>query len=377
MPLFSEHPTPDDVAAPDGDVGDAVGRGGIGSAGAGLDDVGLADEDRRSPTVRVRAVASVVVVVALIVALLAVAFVPSGPSGNLLMTPGPIVDLTAAVASSEGPVTDAIGSDGRGRMLMTTVLARELDRLEQFDPRFEVPADAVIVETGPDTLRESERAGALRRIESEQAAARLAHEMTGNPVPALVGVQIVTVAAGSRAEAAGLAEGQVLTHIGGQQIVDLDRVDAATATVTVLHHGEVAVPEPSRSGEPLGVTLVEVRPSPFELDLSAVGGASGGLMLTLTMLDALSPGDLTAGTVVAGSGTVTADGVVGEVSGILAKAAAARDAGAAVMFVPAGSGGAAEVAATAGDTVEVVEVSRVADAVAWLCAAGASDELCT
>ncbi len=66
-----------------------------------------------------------------------------------------------------------------------------------------------------------------------------------------------------------------------------------------------------------------------------VGGGSGGLMMALAIYDRITPGDLLGGSVVAGTGTITATGTVGAIGGIQEKIAGAQAAGAKVFFVPA------------------------------------------
>ena len=72
----------------------------------------------------------------------------------------------------------------------------------------------------------------------------------------------------------------------------------------------------------------------FDLDPS-IGGASGGLMLALAVFDRITPGDVLAGRVVAGSGAIDGSGEVSTVSGVRGKAAAAEAAGATVFLLPA------------------------------------------
>lgn len=66
-----------------------------------------------------------------------------------------------------------------------------------------------------------------------------------------------------------------------------------------------------------------------------VGGGSGGLMMALGIYDKITPGDLLGGRVIAGTGTITATGVVGAIGGIQEKISGAESAGAKVFFVPA------------------------------------------
>jgi PDZ domain-containing protein len=87
--------------------------------------------------------------------------------------------------------------------------------------------------------------------------------------------------------------------------------------------------------EPLiGVFLVE--PFPFEITIESgdVGGPSAGLMWAVGLYDLLTPGDLTGGRTVAGTGSIDLEGKVGPIGGILDKVVAAREANADIMLVP-------------------------------------------
>ncbi|HWU08923.1 MAG TPA: S16 family serine protease [Streptomyces sp.] len=74
------------------------------------------------------------------------------------------------------------------------------------------------------------------------------------------------------------------------------------------------------------------------LQLADVGGPSAGLFFSLGIIDKLagdgSGGDLTGGRIVAGTGTIAADGGVGAVGGVSLKTQAARRDGATVFLVP-------------------------------------------
>ncbi|MFF7316761.1 S16 family serine protease [Streptomyces albogriseolus] len=74
------------------------------------------------------------------------------------------------------------------------------------------------------------------------------------------------------------------------------------------------------------------------LKLADVGGPSAGLLFSLGIVDKLdgdgSGGDLTGGRVVAGTGTIDAEGRVGAVGGVPLKTQAARRDGATVFLVP-------------------------------------------
>lgn len=63
-------------------------------------------------------------------------------------------------------------------------------------------------------------------------------------------------------------------------------------------------------------------------------GASGGLMLSLTIYDLLTKKDLARGRVIAGTGTIDSNGKVGEIGGIKYKIKGAVKKGADIFFVP-------------------------------------------
>ena len=71
------------------------------------------------------------------------------------------------------------------------------------------------------------------------------------------------------------------------------------------------------------------------IHLADVGGPSAGLMFALAIVDRLTPGELEAGTPIAGTGTIDTKGNVGSIGGIPFKMVAAREAGATTFLVPA------------------------------------------
>ena len=74
--------------------------------------------------------------------------------------------------------------------------------------------------------------------------------------------------------------------------------------------------------------------SPVTVNLGDVGGPSAGTMLALGIYDKLTPGALTGGERFAGTGTITADGVVGPIGGIRQKMYGAQRAGAEWFLAP-------------------------------------------
>lgn len=109
---------------------------------------------------------------------------------------------------------------------------------------------------------------------------------------------------------------------------------------------------------------------PFDVDIDsgAIGGPSAGLAFTLTLIDELTPGELTGGRRVAVTGTISLDGTVGAIGGLAQKTSAVRQQGATVFLVPTAQGEAdiARAREVAGDDVEIVPVATLDEALAAL-----------
>lgn len=105
---------------------------------------------------------------------------------------------------------------------------------------------------------------------------------------------------------------------------------------------------------------------PFTIDikLADVGGPSAGLMFALGIYDKLTPGSLTGGSFVAGTGTIDDAGKVGPIGGIEMKTVGAREKGAQYFLTPADN-----CAAAADDTPDgltLVKVKTIDDALGAL-----------
>lgn len=113
-------------------------------------------------------------------------------------------------------------------------------------------------------------------------------------------------------------------------------------------------------------------PFDINIDSGAIGGPSAGLAFTLTLLDELTPGELTGGGRVAVTGTIAIDGTVGAIGGLPSKASAVRQMGARVFLVPA-SQSAEDLAAArrvAGSELEIVPVATLDEALSELAKRG-------
>lgn len=144
---------------------------------------------------------------------------------------------------------------------------------------------------------------------------------------------------------------RVLAIAGRAVTTPQDVVDAVGATapgtpvVVRIQRGaetrDVTVTAAARPGDAsrgyLGITAASqvVSPANIKIGLADVGGPSAGLIFATAIVDKLTPGELTGGKAVAGTGTIDADGRVGPIGGIRFKMDAARGDGATAFLVPA------------------------------------------
>ncbi|MDN5312485.1 MAG: Lon-like protease, partial [Thermoanaerobacteraceae bacterium] len=77
-----------------------------------------------------------------------------------------------------------------------------------------------------------------------------------------------------------------------------------------------------------------ILPLNIKIDTGEIGGPSAGSMFALEILNQLSPEDLTKGKKIAGTGTISLNGDIGEIGGIQQKVVAAHRDGAEIFFAP-------------------------------------------
>ena len=142
-------------------------------------------------------------------------------------------------------------------------------------------------------------------------------------------------------------------------VVDYRRKNEApgTAEITLGKH-----PDQADKGI-LGINVLDAPWAPFTIDfnLANIGGPSAGLMFSLAVVDKLTTGDINGGKFVAGTGTITGDGVVGSIGGITHKIVAAQEAGATVFLVPADN--CAEAKTADADGIELLKVDTLEHAI--------------
>ncbi len=105
-------------------------------------------------------------------------------------------------------------------------------------------------------------------------------------------------------------------------------------------------------------------PFTVKINLADVGGPSAGLMFALGIVDKLTPGNLTGGRFIAGTGEIQPDGAIAPIGGIQQKMAGARAAGATIFLSPADN--CANTAGAVPTGLRVVKVSTLAGAISEL-----------
>ena len=264
----------------------------------------------------------------------------------------------------------------RGRLLMTTVSLGRLTPVEAIDAWLddsrEVVPEREVLDRG-ETDRDYRRTSRSQMDQSKLSAAAFAIDLlTPYPQTNGRGVLVHDVIEGSASDGV-LVPGDRIVGVAGERVDGIDdmervldevrrravrldlRVDGERETVTVR-------PRPVEPGGApvLGIVALEAFPYGVAIDSDDTGGPSAGLMYALALIDVLTPGDLTAGRTVAGTGAVDPEGSVRGVGGVPLKIRAAERAGADVFLVPKDN---LEEARAARPEVRLVAVESVEDAI--------------
>jgi PDZ domain-containing protein len=250
-----------------------------------------------------------------------------------------------------------------------------------------VDAEAVL---GSRTTDENRERNLVLMSDSKSVAVAVALEQLGYPALESTGIWIAEVSSGEAADGVFNA-GDVIVALDGEELLTsvglIDALreykpgDPATFKVHLADGGEPVElsvilgqhpDDPDRAFLGIAPTDVLVVDPDIGVDVSIdsgdVGGPSAGLAFTLAVLDNLTEGELTGGSNIAVTGTISADGRVGPVGGVPQKAAAVRDLGLETFIVPLSLGEdvIAEARAVVGDEVEIVPVANLAEALAAL-----------
>jgi PDZ domain-containing protein len=170
----------------------------------------------------------------------------------------------------------------------------------------------------------------------------------------------------------------IILSVGGQKVSNLDELHTAVGKwvgpkpldVSVLRKGSAVnvsvVPKVVDKALRIGVMVGTKYKFPIDvkLQLQDVGGPSGGMMFALGIIDELTPGSMTGGYHIAGTGTISRDGKVGAIGGIRQKMFAASGQGATWFLAPASNCN--EVVGHVPSGLRVVRVSTLKQAISAL-----------
>ncbi len=305
----------------------------------------------------------------------------AAPVPYVVYRPGPTFDVLAEdrgdeIVEVEGH--EAYRDDGQIRFTTVAVTGAE-QRLNIFDAvtawvsRNDAVYPREVVYPDDQSAADAERESSVQMVSSQDAAVANAMRATGATVPAVT--EVLDVARGSGADGALAVRDQLISVAGTPITTSQDVVDAVSKVepgdrvrVTVRREGKrLTVPvrtkpspdDPTKALLGIVVGLGYDFPYSVQVDISDnIGGPSAGLMFSLAVYDTLTPGSLTQGHVVAGTGTVDDSGTVGPIGGIQQKIIGASRSDAELFFVPKGNCDAAT-AAPAPEGMRLVEATTM------------------
>jgi PDZ domain-containing protein len=292
----------------------------------------------------------------------------------LAFSSGPVSDAADAIVASEVDVFPP-----EGELLMLTVVSQDVNLFEAMIAGLDSSIDLVPKEAyrQPDESDEDYRKRVLQQMDDSQTRAitvaleHLGYEMI--PIDVLI-----TDLVPDKPAAEVLQIGDSVNSLNDLEIVrSTDLTDALdgfqpgdVVDIGVTRDGtaqtvqvELAEREDPAGGAMIGITVGELSEPPFPVAIEAgdVGGPSAGMMHALAIIDTLTPGEMTKGHIVAGTGSIAYDATVGPIGGIRQKVVGAEAAGAEYILVPQGN---LEAALTAPrQSIEIVPVATLQDAI--------------
>lgn len=309
------------------------------------------------------------------------------------MRPGPTFntlgefDGKPMLAFAKGTKTYA----DRGTINFTTVLVSGADaRMSLFEAVVAYfSADTAVVPRSllyrdGESSSESRKESQAQLSSSKDSSAVAALRAAGYTVPE----KAVVAGIFKKAPAVGkLQVGDVVVEANGKKIADSQAVVKAVAstkpgdavTLVVDRKGKLrsvtmtTAADPTHPKKPrIGVLLGSKFTFPIKVSNqvgSRIGGPSAGGMFALAIYDRLTPGSLTGGKHIAGTGEIKPDGTIEPIGGIRQKMAGAAHDGATIFLVPAANCAEAAGAMDARGRVHgmrLVRISSLKDAISSL-----------
>jgi PDZ domain-containing protein len=290
-----------------------------------------------------------------------------GPTFNTLGNDNgePVITVTGREAfPAKGNLdltTVYVDGGPNGPVTLVEALTAWLDHTKAVYP------EELIYPTGVTREQSQQESAVAMTTSQENAVAAALKELD---IPFEQKMQVAGIPDGSPSSGK-LQDNDVLVSINGKPTTALSVVQAELAegngapVQIVVDRGGSAVPvtvTPSKNSAGrfiLGVLLQYKFTFPFDVKISLdkVGGPSAGMMFALGIIDTVTPGDLTGGKHIAGTGTITPDGAVGPIGGIAQKMQGARAGGATLFLAPAAN--CDEVLGHIPDGLQVVKVETL------------------
>jgi PDZ domain-containing protein len=284
----------------------------------------------------------------------------SMPVPYVTMSPGPTLDV---LAENHGKEIVEVKGHKRystdGRLELTTIQltgpSQEVSLPEALTAWFDrtravYPRDAFYSQN--ESEQDANTESAVQMVSSQDTAVAVALTELGYKLDKIT--EVLAVNPGSPADGKLKTRDQIVS-VNGKQVRDATDVsklvrrtpEGGTSTFVVRRGGQErtvrVTPEPSKDNPDIPLVGIVVGPSyrfPFDVSVNIderIGGPSAGLIFSLAVYDTLTPGALTGGAPIAGTGTIAEDGTVGPIGGIQQKIVAAADSGAKLFFVPPGN----------------------------------------
>ncbi len=322
-------------------------------------DTGSSQEDRRRRRLR-RAVAAGTFV--LVVVLIAAVFLV--PVNAVIEAPGPTWNVLDNGKSADQDVLKVSGTETyptEGALRMTTVsvsgcpgypvttadlIAAWISSDRRIVDRNEVcPQDQSaqqVEETGKAQMTASQDSAVIAAL-IETGMAGAMHLTVTEVIEQQTSTEIQ---AGDVLETITPEGGEATTITSFSQLLELmTTIPEGTRVTLGVNRGEqqttaaltTIAPQEGTTGSLLGLSLKISVDSTVEASfgLSDVGGPSAGMMFALGVVDEITPGSLTGGKDISGTGTINMDGQVGPIGGIQQKMAGARNSGSRFFLAPA------------------------------------------
>jgi PDZ domain-containing protein len=330
------------------------------------------------PSSRGRRIATVALICVLVVGI--ALFAGSKVStGQYAITPGSAQPVAPLITVAGHPEVS-----GSGQIMLTDVLLSPVTWTNYLWFKLSsntsfIPSSALVPPgVSPSQL---DTQGYLEMAQSKEAAKTAALERLGYKVDATPDGAVVTAVASDSAASSTVSVADVITGVGAQSVTSscgfvaaihdlapgtkislqvrpaaihaggqitngapVERTVVLGPPLSKASTGCPGVVGPQRSSLGVGLEDDVSYHYPIAISISTpdIGGPSAGLAMTLGIIDELSGGSLVHHKILAATGTMAPDGIVGDVGGVPQKTVAVASAGATTFFVPVVEKSAAE-----------------------------------